>query len=70
MSCQKEQSSLFFDLLRRRHKISTTIITTQLGFDEWGSFLHDSHIVAALLDRITENGSSHKFEIKNDKNIR
>ena len=55
MSCQKEQASLFFDLLRRRHKISTTIITTQLGFDEWGTFLHDSHIVAALLDRITEN---------------
>lgn len=55
ISCQKEQASLFFDLLRRRHGKSTTIITTQLGFDEWGSFLHDPHIVAALLDRMTSN---------------
>lgn len=55
ISCQKEQASLFFDLMRRRHDKSSTIITTQLGFDEWGSFLHDPHIVAALLDRITSN---------------
>jgi len=55
ISCQKEQASLFFDLLRRRHEKSTTIITSQLGFDEWGSFLHDPHIVAALLDRVTSN---------------
>ena len=55
ISCQKEQAGLFFDLLRRRHEKATTIITTQLGFDEWGSFLHDPHIVAALLDRMTSN---------------
>lgn len=55
ISCQKDQASLFFDLLRRRHEKSTTIITSQLGFDEWGSFLHDPHIVAALLDRVTSN---------------
>ena len=55
ISCQKEQAGLFFDLLRRHHEKSTTIITTQLGFDEWGSFLHDPHIVAALLDRMTSN---------------
>ena len=53
--CQKEQASLLFDLLRRRHEKSSTIITTQLGFDEWGTFLHDPHIVAALLDRMTSN---------------
>ena len=52
---KKEQLPLFFDLMRRRHKNRTTIITTQLGFDEWGSFLHDPHLTAALLDRITVN---------------
>ena len=52
---KKEQVSLFFDLMRRRHRSSTTIITTQLGFDEWGTFLHDPHLTAALLDRITVN---------------
>ncbi|MCK5344257.1 MAG: ATP-binding protein [Candidatus Heimdallarchaeota archaeon] len=55
MVCEKEQASLFFDLLRRRHGKTSTIITTQLGFGEWGSFLKNQHIVAALLDRITEN---------------
>ena len=55
ISSEKEQASLFFDLMRRRHQHSTTIITTQLGFDEWGGFLQDSHLTAALLDRITVN---------------
>jgi DNA replication protein DnaC len=55
ISCEKEQASMFFDLMRRRHKSATTIITTQLGFDEWGGFLHDPHLTAALLDRITVN---------------
>ena len=68
ISCQKEQASLFFDLLRRRHEKSTTIITTQLGFDEWGSFLHDPHIVAALLDRMTSNCTI--FNMKDCQSIR
>jgi len=55
LSSDKEKASLFFDLMRRRHQRNTTIITTQLGFDEWGGFLHDSHLTAALLDRITVN---------------
>jgi DNA replication protein DnaC len=53
ISCDREQASLFFDLMRRRFNKTTTIITTQLGFEEWGSFLHNPHITAALLDRIT-----------------
>ena len=55
ISSKHEQASLFFDLMRRRHQRKTTIITTQLGFDEWGGFLRDSHLTAALLDRITVN---------------
>ena len=55
ISSGKEQASLFFDLMRRRHQRGATIITTQLGFDEWGGFLQDSHLTAALLDRITVN---------------
>jgi DNA replication protein DnaC len=54
-SCDKEQASLFFDLIRRRHGFNSTIITTQLGFDEWGMFLQNNHITAAMLDRITSN---------------
>lgn len=54
-SCNKLQASLFFDLIRRRNRLFPTIITTQLGFDEWGLFLQDTHMTAALLDRITVN---------------
>lgn len=54
-SCNREQSSLFFDLIRRRHRNNPTMITTQLGFDEWGAFLKDIHLTAAMLDRITVN---------------
>jgi DNA replication protein DnaC len=68
MSCKKEQAGIFFDLLRRRHKEATTIITSQLGFDEWGTFLNDPHIVSALLDRITENCMI--FNMKDCKSIR
>ena len=53
MSYDREKASLFFNLMRRRMRKTTTIITTQLGFDEWNNFLHDHHITAALLDRIT-----------------
>lgn len=55
MPLEKEQSGLFFDLMKRRNKRHTTIITTQLGFEEWENFLQNNHLIAALLDRITVN---------------
>jgi DNA replication protein DnaC len=51
----KQQAGLFFDLMKLRHKKRCTIITSQLGFDEWGTFINDRHLTAAILDRITEN---------------
>lgn len=52
---RKEQAGLFFDLMKRRHHKKTTLITTQLGYDEWADFLQNKHLTAALLDRMTEN---------------
>lgn len=54
-SLDKTQACLFFELMKLRHKKRCTIITSQLGFDEWGSFINDRHLTAAILDRITEN---------------
>ena len=48
---ESPQVGMFFDLLHRRHKKAGTLITTNLGFREWGKFLKH----AALLDRLTEN---------------
>jgi DNA replication protein DnaC len=52
---ESEQAGLFFDLVKQRHKKRTTLFTTQLGFEEWGSFLRDPHLTAATVDRITVN---------------
>jgi len=49
------QAGLFFDLMKMRHKKRCTIITSQLGLDEWNLFINDRHLTAAILDRITEN---------------
>lgn len=52
---EKEIAGLFFELLKERNRRSTTIITSQLGFEEWVNFLQDKHLTAALIDRITVN---------------
>jgi DNA replication protein DnaC len=54
-SLNKEQAALFFELMKQRHRKRCTIMTSQLGFDEWGAFINNAHLTAALLDRITEN---------------
>ncbi len=56
------QVGLFFPLLQKRHKGRSTLITSNLGFTEWGSFLKNAHLTAALIDRLTE--SSHLFNMK------
>ncbi len=54
-SVNKDEAGLFFDLMKRRHQKGCTIITTQLGFEEWNGFLKDKHLTMALVDRVTEN---------------
>jgi DNA replication protein DnaC len=49
------QVGLFFTLLQKRHRRKTTLITTNLGFSEWRTFLKNDHLTAALIDRITED---------------
>jgi DNA replication protein DnaC len=49
------QVGLFFTLMHQRHKKKPTLITSNPGFAEWGSFLKNDHLTAALIDRLTEN---------------
>jgi DNA replication protein DnaC len=49
------QVGLFFTLLQKRHRHKCTIITTNLGFQDWLSFLKNEHLTAALIDRLTDN---------------
>ena len=48
------QVGQFFTLMQRRHKKKTTLLTSNLGFSEWGSFLHNKQLTAALISRLTE----------------
>lgn len=52
---ETEQAGLFFEMMKARSGKHATIITTQLGFEEWGTFLQRPHLTEALLDRLTTN---------------
>jgi DNA replication protein DnaC len=62
------QVGLFFTLMQKRHKKKPTFITSNLGFSEWGSFLKNDHLTAALIDRLTE--TSHVINMKQCKSLR
>ena len=62
------QVGLFFTLMHRRHKKKPTLITTNLGFSEWRSFLKNDHLTVALIDRLTE--MSHVINMKDCKSLR
>lgn len=62
------QVGLFFTLMQKRHKKKSTLLTSNLGFSEWGSFLKNDHLTAALIDRLTE--TSHVFNMKQCKGLR
>jgi DNA replication protein DnaC len=62
------QVGLFFTLMQKRHKTKTTLITSNLGFRDWGSFLKNPQLTGALLDRLTE--TSYVFNIKDGHTLR
>ncbi len=62
------QVGLFFRLMSMRHRTKTTIVTTNLGFQDWGVFLKNQQLTAALLDRLTEN--AHVINMRNCTSIR
>lgn len=62
------QVGLFFTLMSKRHKKNTTLITSNLGFGQWTSFLKNDNLTAALIDRLTEN--SHVINMKNCVSLR
>lgn len=62
------QVGLFFTLMQQRHKSRTTLLTSNLGFADWGLFLKNNHLTAALIDRLTEN--THVINMKNCRTLR
>lgn len=62
------QVGLFFTLMHKRHRRKPSLITSNLGFSEWRSFLKNDHLTVALIDRLTEN--SHVINMKNCVSLR
>jgi len=52
LNLKPEQSNIFFKLMEERYHRKPTIITTNLGYDEWANFLGNRNMVDALLSRI------------------
>ena len=49
---EKEDSKLFFQLIDKRYENKSTIITTNINFNNWDEVFMDSVIANAILDRV------------------
>jgi len=52
LNLRPEQANIFFKLMEERYCRHPTIITTNLEYEEWGNFLGNPSLVAALLSRL------------------
>ena len=52
LNLKPEQSNIFFKLMDERYNRHSTIITTNLVYDEWHNFLGNKAMVDALLSRV------------------
>lgn len=69
MNYSPEGSSLLFQVIGARYERRSTLITTNLEFEEWGGVFGSKKLTAALLDRLTHrchiveaNGESYRFK--------
>ena len=52
LNLRPEQTNLFFKLMEERYRRRTTLITTNLEYDDWYEFLGRKEMVEALLGRL------------------
>lgn len=52
LNLRPEQSNIFFKLMEERYHHKSTIITTNLEYDDWYQFLGNKQMVEALLSRL------------------
>lgn len=52
LNLKPEQTNIFFKMMEERYRHKSTIITTNLAFEEWHNFLGNKALVEALLSRL------------------
>jgi DNA replication protein DnaC len=62
LTVRPEQSNLFFKLMDERYGRKSTILTTNLEYEEWYGFLGQKDMVAALLDRLRHRCTTVRIE--------
>lgn len=48
----KEDSNLFFQLIDMRYEKKSTILTTNMNFNEWDGIFYDAVVANAIMDRV------------------
>jgi DNA replication protein DnaC len=52
LNLKPEQTNIFFKLMEERYRRFPTILTTNLDYPDWSTFLGNKHLVNALLSRL------------------
>lgn len=52
LALSKQSAALFFKLISKRYEKTSTIITSNKPFEEWGEIFADDVVAAAILDRL------------------
>jgi len=52
LNLRPEQTNVFFKLMEERYRRKSTVITTNLDYEEWSNFLGNEALVTALLSRL------------------
>lgn len=55
LSYDTRHADLLLRVIQKRHRVSSTIVTTNRPFSEWREMFPNAASVVALLDRLTEN---------------
>lgn len=62
LNLRAEQSNIFFKLMEERYGRKSTIITTNLDYEDWYDFLGKKEMVGALLDRLRHRCTTVRIE--------
>lgn len=62
LNLRPEQTNIFFKLMEERYRKKATLLTTNLDYDDWYSFLGQKPMVAALLDRLRHHCTTLRIE--------